>query len=510
MEEKAAHSVLVRCPDCKTAFMCLPELLKLKAGWLRCGACSEIFDGYQAIEEPLMRPSALKAADPPAWAALPPGSLQLAMDTALRLEGPGQAPLGPPAAAPRVTARAALLLGAETAPSSSSSPEPQESGPADPLGAEEAPPEAESDIVAQLKESLEQGAREFAQREEERQGALSPSATMKEELGRAVARAETGRLLPPPDLDVEALSREADAMARALFEEAKGGEALPTAVEDAESADAVETGESTEDREFREWAMAQRGEEPRAVEASPALGFSSALGELTPQSLRPGPLSVAGLLRARSSDHLVGSLDPIEQTSAWPAQVSQTEPTRDEGAIAGRWDRARMNSEPEEDLEFMRAPRRAWPRALLGAAASAALALSAAYAGRTEIASAAPAARPALERLCAAAGCSVGYEKREEAVALQSADLKEIQGGAKLEFRAVVISQGATALRAPGIRLEILDGSGAVMTRREFPAKAWLGREYLAPRQEAEARLQLEPLSEAAGHFKAVLIWPEG
>ncbi|MGJ7582497.1 zinc-ribbon and DUF3426 domain-containing protein [Variovorax sp. RHLX14] len=45
-------SLATRCPACGTTFKVVPDQLRISDGWVRCGRCSEIFDGNENMQEP--------------------------------------------------------------------------------------------------------------------------------------------------------------------------------------------------------------------------------------------------------------------------------------------------------------------------------------------------------------------------------------------------------------------------------------------------------------------------
>lgn len=43
-------SLITRCPACATQFKVVPDQLKLSAGWVRCGHCSDVFDATRYLD----------------------------------------------------------------------------------------------------------------------------------------------------------------------------------------------------------------------------------------------------------------------------------------------------------------------------------------------------------------------------------------------------------------------------------------------------------------------------
>ncbi len=67
--------MLTRCPGCSTAFRVTPEQLKARAGKVRCGHCSAVFNALEMLEDAPPAVEAVEAASPPPEAA-PPASVE--------------------------------------------------------------------------------------------------------------------------------------------------------------------------------------------------------------------------------------------------------------------------------------------------------------------------------------------------------------------------------------------------------------------------------------------------
>lgn len=67
--------MLTRCPACGTAFRVTPEQLKARAGKVRCGHCSAVFNALEMLEDAPPVVEAVQAASPPGEAA-PPASVE--------------------------------------------------------------------------------------------------------------------------------------------------------------------------------------------------------------------------------------------------------------------------------------------------------------------------------------------------------------------------------------------------------------------------------------------------
>lgn len=62
-------SLATRCPACGTVFRVVPDQLKVSEGWVRCGRCTEVFDGAQQLFE--LDSAGPAAGTPPAPGAVP-------------------------------------------------------------------------------------------------------------------------------------------------------------------------------------------------------------------------------------------------------------------------------------------------------------------------------------------------------------------------------------------------------------------------------------------------------
>lgn len=81
--------MLTRCPSCQTAFRVTPEQLKARAGKVRCGQCSAVFNALDTLEDALSAAAPAAAESVPAPAARP--AEQAPVSTAGILPGEGVA-----------------------------------------------------------------------------------------------------------------------------------------------------------------------------------------------------------------------------------------------------------------------------------------------------------------------------------------------------------------------------------------------------------------------------------
>lgn len=114
---------VVRCPHCGTAFKVVADQLRLRAGWVRCGVCGEVFDAREPGEHKPVAP----AAPAPAPASEPGFSADfpIAEQPARRDATPGlREPIFAAGPAERRTAQGKLppLGGSAAAPAASEEP----------------------------------------------------------------------------------------------------------------------------------------------------------------------------------------------------------------------------------------------------------------------------------------------------------------------------------------------------------------------------------------------------
>ncbi|ALM84974.1 DUF3426 domain-containing protein [Bordetella sp. N] len=73
-------ALTTRCPHCGTAFKVVADQLRVRNGLVRCGVCTRVFDGYQAIvdeEMPTLAPTPPAVVPPPPAPVVPPAVVPL-------------------------------------------------------------------------------------------------------------------------------------------------------------------------------------------------------------------------------------------------------------------------------------------------------------------------------------------------------------------------------------------------------------------------------------------------
>jgi len=114
--------MLTRCPACDTAFRVTPEQLKARAGKVRCGHCSAVFNALETLADSPPPPvaQAAGAATPPSEPLAPPHAESPPAEPSLEA-GPSEPPAVPPDQADQQAAISILLeeIGHEAAPPAS-------------------------------------------------------------------------------------------------------------------------------------------------------------------------------------------------------------------------------------------------------------------------------------------------------------------------------------------------------------------------------------------------------
>jgi predicted Zn finger-like uncharacterized protein len=139
---------------------------------------------------------------------------------------------------------------------------------------------------------------------------------------------------------------------------------------------------------------------------------------------------------------------------------------------------APLQVDPDETLaapSFMRTAERDafWRRpsvraGLLGSAVLLALLLAAqvGVAWRDPLAASVPAARPLLEALCSAAGCTISPLRHIERLSVDSSGLSRLEGTPLYKLSLLLRSRADTALLAPALELSLTDSQGRLVLRR--------------------------------------------
>ena len=462
-------ALATKCPHCNTIFRVAADQLKLRGGIVRCGTCSEVFDGNAALVAPAPKPTHVMpevAVDTHAAPAVigyhqgAPVDFELDFDDT----APPAPPVTEPAPAPSVWRTYAGQPPAE--------PEPD-------LPA--AAPAAEDAAIVAV--AIDE---DFTADDE-------PEAAAEE-----FPLADGGQALQEPDAaDVEALPdvapHEGDhiALADGAPAEDEGG----LAVEESASAEETLTA-----------APAAPDEQPPAADAD-------ADGRIEPTLDTPQEHLVAAAL---DDAHHLEDLPPAEEPEAPAAIAPEPEPlhdeVRDETAlhavaavnIDARDDgEAIPDDEPAEavsgaatdaddldhaDLSFVKRHDRSqkYGRAIKVAMAFciplllAGLVLQAATTFRDTLAANYPQLKPALASVCEALDCKIGLPAHIDALSIEQGELQTMAEDT-LSFTTVLRNQSRTVQAWPHIELTLNDNADKPVLRRVFAP-----REYLASRADAD------------------------
>lgn len=155
---------------------------------------------------------------------------------------------------------------------------------------------------------------------------------------------------------------------------------------------------------------------------------------------------------------------------------------------------------------------RAWA---MGCALLAVLfAVQLAYAFRSELARAYPAARPALESACASVGCTVPWVNDHGLLKLEDSELLEVPGRPnEIALGARIRNVAPTSQEFPHLELTLTDLSGQAAVRRVLRPADYLGRspapgEVLAAGAELALQMRLETPRIKATGYELLLFYP--
>lgn len=137
-----------------------------------------------------------------------------------------------------------------------------------------------------------------------------------------------------------------------------------------------------------------------------------------------------------------------------------------------------------------------------------------AYALRDRLAAAWPASRPLLERLCAAADCTVAWPKRPDLLAIEASDLQvDSTRPNVLVLTATLRNRGHVGVARPALELTLTDVHEQTIARRIFlpadylPGAANASREMPA-QGEVEVRLELDTGELRPAGYRLFLFYP--
>ncbi|MBC7779167.1 MAG: DUF3426 domain-containing protein [Proteobacteria bacterium] len=137
------------------------------------------------------------------------------------------------------------------------------------------------------------------------------------------------------------------------------------------------------------------------------------------------------------------------------------------------------------------------------------------YLYRTALAANYPATRPALERLCALAGCEVGLPRAAEQLVIEASDLQalDVNQPNLIQLSATVRNRAATALAYPAIEVTLTDPQDRPLARRvllpgQYLARAPDNRTGLRAGEEFAVKLTLDTTSLRPVGYRLYLFYP--
>lgn len=432
-------ALTTRCPQCGTTFKVVPDQLRVRNGLVRCGACSTVFDGRACL---LPEAGSLPPAAPSAPAVPPVPS------SAAAAAAPVLAPtLARPSAEPRQT------------PPWEDEPAAPQSAPAAPVApvAPVAPAAPSPAPIAPVAPTVRA------------EPVISPVATP---------------AIPP------AVLRGRDAIRR------------PVQPEDTLPEDEPDDDHDLED-EVRE-APHGRVDTGRAYTGRTYTGRTD--------NSRTDSGYQKPIIASRDNEPIIKWDDrdaPDDHDSRDDGDDHDLDDDREPvlGEARTRYSSATdVGRAPPEFLDQDRSERRGLMRKIWGYACLLgliALGLQLLYVYRTDIANSAPALRPVLETVCQPLGCTVGYARRLERIAISSSSLQPPTGAAaiddgrsRLVLNLVLRNRYDKPQHWPALVLDLTDLSDTVVVRKVLKPEDYLTPEQLrgpfAPAGELKISVPIE------------------
>lgn len=469
-------ALTTRCPQCGTSFKVVPDQLRVRNGLVRCGACSTVFDGRACL-----LPETGAPATPPAMPTMPPAVPPAAAAAAPVLATPPVAPTAPvvapapprpvpapppPAEPPPPLSRPSAEPPRQIAPWEDE-PIPAPPAPRPPFGP--APIPASPPAVAPATPAAP---------------AVPPAVLRGREAIRQ--RVEPEADLPEEDADDEGEddSDLRDSARHAAFARPPLREPAPRGEPPLRS-EPIIASRATEP--VIDWDARRRGAAP----AEPTFAARDDEDDHDLEDDRPDDLSDDrwGDHRDEHGDapprhHRIrddgDDDDESEDDDAREPVLGETRTRYSSATDVGRAPPEFLDQDRQERRGLMR---KVWGYAcLLGLIA---LGLQLMYAYRTDIANSVPVLRPVLEVACKPLGCTVGYARRLERIAISSSSLQPPPGAAaiddgrsRLVLNLVLRNRYDKPQHWPALVLDLTDLSDTVVVR-----KVLMPENYLTPEQ---------------------------
>lgn len=120
-----------------------------------------------------------------------------------------------------------------------------------------------------------------------------------------------------------------------------------------------------------------------------------------------------------------------------------------------------------------------------------------------------PAARPALEALCAGLGCRVDAPRRIQALAVEASELRRDDTDAAYRLELTVRNRSALEVLAPALELSLTDSGGRLIARRVLTlAELGSPARTVGPGQELAIQAELSAGPEPVVGYTIALFYP--
>ena len=467
-------ALVTRCPQCGASFKVVADQLRIRNGLVRCGACQTVFDGRACLVQPVepVVPTLTQPADSDAAPSFAPAADPRSSE--------------PPPAAVSAADPVYSHAAAPTAPSPRPLPSVPPAAPTapSPRPLPSVPPAVLRGRADMRRETSDTPADDDLDDETDAPAASSlpyvpaaPGAALRDP--RAGEREPSlGVAAVPPWDDEPTLSDAAPAVMRGPRRPGAGRDEprLGDALRDPASRGPI-SGESVS----REPVWHNAAREPGLSEGAGHTQADRSYVDDTATGRAYAGRAYAG----RAQSH--GARDDADVHEE-DVDASAAEPVLGEARTrySSSTDSGRTPPEFLDDdrVESRRAGRRIWSLlCLLGVIA---LLLQLLYVYRTPLATSVPALRPVLELACKPLGCTVGYARRIERIAISASSLQPPSGaaGASDDGRSQLVLNVTLRNRFdkpqpwPALVLQLTDMSDTVVAR-----KVLLPRDYLTPQQ---------------------------
>lgn len=516
---KASEFVLIHCPQCHCAFACESELLLTKAGWLRCEICECVFDGYNAIESPLVVGSLSPSSKPEAMTN--PTDEKLALDPLVAQTLQDALSTLPSSSLHIVNPNEHAIPSVLMDEHQSSVPEPDSHSQKESQKLDNGLPLWDQDVGLDQQEEQLQLSAEIADALKHSllsAGWRDPSLLSQENLSVVV------NLKDHPDPSESLAVSEVHPESLEIFDE-KNLEAFDDGIGrilDQDHQEKTESESSLMPTKSDESFLASIDSDSFKPHATDRILVDGTLG-LTPlNSAHQDPLLILepGSSKGDLSDAVLALENQASQSLEFQPEsfiestefhgvredsvgVKQAEPLNSENDLLNE-------NASKAQFSFMRQRKTKGWWIVGNTMLLVALCAQVGIWQKEKLVASWPVLGAVAGDLCqrlANLNCEVPLLKDEQAIHLQSADLKEHTDEKNMSLYMVISNLEEKRLLAPAIQLEILDQDGKITARKILKAKEWLGREYLDPKEEIASTVKFSGILGEANRYKTVLIW---